>query len=165
MDIAETYKSMGHSDKVFISGETGQILGLGDAESKNWALVKLVALKKKDGTRYTISQILRLKDDDEYSDTFGEERLVIQLLMHYKDFHDNLLTVTYEVGRTSQPVFKTRTSAFDPETGAATEKITTLEGFKQVLSIPFSENLVRTLAPICRAKCSLIIHTGAQVYG
>ena len=164
MDIAKSYEDNGQIDRVFISAQTGQLFGLGDAESKNWTMAQWVASKKKDSIRWTISQILRLKDDDEYSETFGSERLVIQLLMHYKDHHNNQLSATYSCGRTSQPIFKTNTTAFNSETGEPTESRTTLEGFKEVLSIPFSEDLIRTLAPIFSAKVSLIVNTGVRKY-
>lgn len=164
MKIAETYRSMNQIDKVFISAETGQLFGLGDSQSKTWVMANWTASKKKDAIRYKIQQVLRLKNDDEESSTFGEERLVIQFIMTYRDYHNNPLGISYEVGRTSQPVFRTSTSAFSPDTGEPTESMTTLEGFKTVLSVPFSEELVRTLAPLFRAEISLIVNTGVRKY-
>ena len=133
-EIAEAYQKHGHNDKIYVHHMTGQLLGLGDASSRNWFLANQVAAKKKGCIRYSIQQMLRLKDDDPNSDTFGEERLVIQFWMHYKDFNNNSKTVDFQIGRVSQPLFVTNTTGYSQTTGEPVSAEESLQGFKQVLT-------------------------------
>jgi hypothetical protein len=162
MEIAESYKAHGLTDKLFLHHLTGQLFSLGDSASRNWFLANQVASKKKESIRYSIQQMLRLKNDDVNSETFGEERLVIQFWMHYKDYNNNPKSVDFEVGRLSQPIFATNTTGYSPATGEPTGMEERLQGFKQILSIPFSPELVKSLSPLCSGKCSLIMNTGAR---
>jgi hypothetical protein len=162
METAQAYQEHGLKDKIFTHHSTVQLFGLGDATSRNWFLAKQVASKKQESIRYSIQQMLRLKDDDVNSDTFGEERLVIQFFMHYRDYNNNQKTVDFEVGRLSSPTFITNTTGYSGTTGEPIGSEERLQGFKQIFSIPFSSELVKSLSPICSAKCSFVINTGAR---